>query len=444
MKERVYIRLLMAGIVLYTISGLVVGATDICFTSENKPPSEEWSRIFGGYDSDYGFAVQQSTDGGYIIVGSTESFGSGSLDIWLIKTSSNGKIKWERTFGGSNNDEGCHVQQTNDGGYIIVGHTSSYGSGGTDIWLIKTDSDGNEIWNRTLGGNQDDYGYVVQQTEDGGYIIIGCTRSYGAGWCDVWLIKTDSNGKEEWNRTFGRLGNDCGRCVQQTSDGGYVLVGYTKLHDTEHNDIWLIKTDSNGNEEWNRTFYGGQGFAVQQTSDGGYIIVGYTNLYGAGKLDIWVIKTDSNGNEEWNRTFGGSYDEWGYAIQETEDGGYVIAGFTRSYGSGQWGNIWLVKIDRNGNEEWNKTLGKDCFDCGHSVQQTNDGGYIVVGTAVSHAIETKLDILLVKVTHENISLLKRIYNFILSVIERIHNLLSDLINGIFSTSVPILSGRFYV
>ncbi len=313
---------------------------------------EEWNRTFGGTDYDYGESVQQTTDGGYIITGITNfSYNTGYGDFWLIKTNNIGIEEWNRTFGGTNVDWPHSVQQTTDGGYIIMGVTNSFELDNEDIYLVKTDADGTKVWDKTFGGISQDLGYSAQQTSDQGYIITGGTYSSNTNSYDIWLIKTNINGDETWNRTYGGISGDNGYSVQQTSDGGYIVIGYTYSFSAGKEDIWLIKTDKSGNKLWDNTFGGinhDGGYSVQQTSDGGYIITGYTDSFDAGNYNVWLIKTDNNGIEEWNRTFGETNtDDNGRSIQQTSDDGYIILGSTKSYDTGDY-NVLLIKTDSKG------------------------------------------------------------------------------------------------
>ena len=266
-----------------------------------------WEKVFGtkttlfsigGFES--GESVQQTSDGGYILVGPTIDKG---YDIWLLKTDALGNKLWGKTFGGDFADHGRCAQQTSDGGYIVVGSTmfgtsweDVYQRGGDQVWLVKTDVDGNEVWNKIFGGNHGGVGYFVQQTPDGGYILVGETDSYGAGSLDVWLIKTDADGNELWNKTFGGADTDTGNCVRQTMDGGYVLVGKTRSYGAGSSDVWLIKTDDNGNELWDLYFGGSSydgGESLVQTADGSYVITGYTAHKISGLAGLGCAKMDS-------------------------------------------------------------------------------------------------------------------------------------------------------
>jgi hypothetical protein len=363
-----------------------------------RAPAEEWSQTFGGSDYEWGNSVAETSDGGYIIAGTTYSYGAGNGDVWLIKTDANGDEEWSRTFGGSAVEYGESVAQTSDGGYIVTGSTQSYAVGSADVWLIKTDADGNQEWNQTFGGLNEEHAYSVAQTSDGGYILAGYTESYGAGSADVWLIKTDSHGAEEWNELFGGSEWDSGYSVAQTSDGGYIVAGFTESLGEGYSDAWLIKTDSHGAEEWNELFGGSSydyAYSVAQTSGGGYIVTGFTQSYGTGSADVWLIKTDVAGNMEWDEIFGDSSGDYGYSVAQTSDGGYIITGYTYSYGAGS-ADVWLIKTDAHGAEEWNQTFGGASFDGSYSVAVTSDGGYIITGDTVSYGDGS--DVWLIKVS----------------------------------------------
>ncbi len=369
-----------------------------------QAPDTLWTRTFGGGDSDEGYSVQQTTDGGYILTGYTQSFGSGSRDVWLIRTTSSGDTLWTRTFGGVIVDEGYSVQQTTDGGYILTGYTASSGSGSYDLLLIRTDSFGDALWTRTFGGIYSDRGYSVQQTTDAGYILTGGTASFGSGGLDVWLIRTDSSGETLWTKTFGGSGYDCGHSVQQTTDGGYILTGITESFGSGSSDVWLIRTDCSGETLWTKTFGGSDsdwGKSVQQTTDGGYILIGSTKSFGLGSRDFWLIRTDSSGDILWTRTFGGVTADEGESVQQTTDGGYILTGGTYSFGSGG-ADVLIIRTDSYGDTLWTSTFGGSGNDCGYSVQQTTDGGYILTGRTYSFGLGNG-DVWLIKLGSDSIS-----------------------------------------
>jgi hypothetical protein len=348
----------------------LLGEKDVILSDEIT-----WMKIFGGYGYEYGNAVQQTTDGGYIVIGTTPSYGPGTRAGWLIKIDEYGNEEWNKTYGGPGAEAAYDGQQTSDNGYIIVGFTDSYIEN-PDAWLVKTDEHGNLEWSKRYGGYFTEVGERVRQTNDGGFIFVGWTDSFGSsGDENIWLLKTDKDGNELWNKTFENSGSDTGFSVQQTKDGGYIITG------TVDSDTWcdaiLIKTDTNGNQQWSKT-YGGSNIdgacSVQQTSDGGYIVLGSTLSLEFGGYGAWLIRTDSEGNEQWNKTFFG--DGLGN-IQSTTDGGFV---FTDSVNSLLFQRqLRIVKINKNGRLQWIRELGTTSSEWGHSIQQTNDGGYIVVG-----------------------------------------------------------------
>ena len=370
--------------------------------SAEKPPPTEWEMFFGGDLWEKGNSVQQTSDGGFILLGETGSYGAGSSDIWLVKVGRLGRQGWSKTFGGSGRESGYSVQQTSDDGFIMLGYTDSYGAGGDDFWLIRADRNGNELWNKTFGGSGRDVGLTVQQTPDGGFIMLGYTDSYGAGGDDFWLIRADRNGNELWNKTFGGSDDDVGGPVQLTSDGGFILLGYTDSYGAREGDVALIRTDRDGNELWNKTFggSGGEGGgSVQQTSDGGFILLGSTSSYGAGAYDSWLIRTDGNGNGLWSKTFGGPWDDHGASVQQASDGGFILLGTSDIWGDYS-ASIVLTRTDPDGNELWTKEFGGEDGDDGNSVQLTSDGGFILLGNA-DYGYGDQ-DMLLVRMTSEDL------------------------------------------
>ena len=389
-------------------------------TSLSGPiPQEEWNRTYGGSSDDVGTYGQQTKDGGYIITGYTSSYGADAPfswlikvqhrgDLWLIKTDAKGHKEWDRTYGGLGKDLGFFVQQTKDEGYIIVGGKKSFWIiGSYDLWIIKTDAKGNVLWDRTFGGSGEDLGFSVQQTNDDGYIIAGYT-SFTNG-KKAWIIKIDSQGNKQLDMATGRADSEAAS-IGLTKDGGYIITGYTPSSGSGKEDVWLIKTNSKLHWDWLKTFGGPNrdlGLSVQETEDGGYIIAGLTESFGAGKGDVWLIKTDPKGDREWDRTFGGSNFDSGASVQQTRDGGYIVTGYntttidnvgsySRLFNSDNIGRVWLIKTDSEGIELWNETFGGTRNDWGNSVQETRDGGYIITGVTESYGAG-KEDVWLIKV-----------------------------------------------
>ncbi|KQC14679.1 MAG: hypothetical protein APR63_13730 [Desulfuromonas sp. SDB] len=375
------------------ISNLIV----LLFISYNLAAG--WARTYGGTDHDWGYAAQQTTDGGFIVTGSTKSFGSGSADLYLIKLNRNGDPQWTKTFGGCSWDEGKSLQQTDDGGYIITGFTHCIGNS-DDVYLIKTDSNGDTLWTNTFGGTSDDIGCSVQQTTDEGYIISGYTWSYGAGGFDVYIIKTDSIGDSLWTKTFGDIYDDWGHSVLQANDGGYIIAGGAQISGM-CSDVYLIKINNSGDSLWAHTIGGNHhdyGHSIQQTDDGGYIITGHTLSYGDAAAKVYLIKTDENGVAIWKKFYGGGAEDVGHSVQQTSDGGYIIAGNTCYSAAGHY-DIYLIKTDSDGVVLWTKTFGGAGGDEGYTVQQTTDGGYIIAGYTSSYGAGS-YDVWLIK-TDEN-------------------------------------------
>jgi len=340
-----------------------------------------WAKTYGGSGYDYAHSIQQTSDGGYIVAGSTESFGAGGKDFWVLKLDSSGTVEWQKTYGGGGNDWNSSIQQTSDGGYIVAGSTESFGAGGKDFWVLKLDSNGTVMWQKTYGGSSYDGAYSIQQTQDGGYIVAG---SFGG---DAWVLKLNSSGNVQWQKTYGGSSYDFAHSIQQTEDGGYIVAGETESFGAGGYDFWVLKLDSSGNVEWQKTYGGNTDDynytqSIQQTSDGGYIMAGETYSFGVGWPDFWVLKVDSSSNVEWQKTYGGSEWDRAHSIQQTSDGGYIVAGCTESFGAG-WDDSWVLKLDQSGNVLWQKTYGDGSYDHASSIQQTSDGGYIVAGDTES-------------------------------------------------------------
>lgn len=366
-------------ILVMVSSGVIRPAQDTAFAQSPQC----WAKTYGGGSSDRAYCVRQTSDGGYIVAGSTQSFGAGDWDFWILKIVADGSIEWQKTYGGISNERAYSIQQTFDGGYIVCGYTWSFGAGGSDFCILKLAPSGSIEWQKTCGETSWEYPYSIQQTSDDGYIVAGHSNAFlGGRNSDYWVLKLASNGSIEWQKTYGGTTWDGAYSIQQTSDGGYIVAGETFSFGAGNADFWVLKLTSNGDIEWQKAYGGAdddRARSIQQISDGGYIVAGETFSFGAGNIDIWVIKLFPNGGIEWQKTYGGVDDELVHSVQQTSDGGYIVASETSSFGAGNRDG-WLLKLASNGNAEWQQTWGSGGWDRAHSIQQTSGGGYIVAGS----------------------------------------------------------------
>lgn len=336
--------------------------------------SQEWEKTFG---SGTGYSVEQTLDGGYIAIGSGPYF---IECVYMIKTDSYGDTLWTKHHSINSRERFCSGHQTLDGGYIITGSTIPTDDYHTDVFLLKTDSNGDTLWSKEYGGIQDEIGSSVQQTMDGGYIITGGTSDFFSV-DKVYLIKTDSNGETMWSKTYGDDYSNIGQSVWQCDDGGYFITGTTYVWLSAIGWVYLIRTDSLGNVLWTNTFDDIDedfGYSGQQTADGGYIVTGQTEKIYNEMYDVLLLKLSANGIIDWVRTYGDDNNrETGSCVQQTTDGGYIIAG--SKWTTSNSNEVYLVKTDSYGETLWSRTYGGEKSDYGLSVQQTTDGGYIITG-----------------------------------------------------------------
>jgi len=407
----------MNKIKMFTFS-FTLGILTILNSTVSAQPIIEWEKNYGGSEWEQAYEIEHTKDGGYIIAGksfSNDGDIKGNIsdyDYWIVKINDSGNIEWEKNYGGIELDEARSIQQTTDGGYIVAG--SSYSNdgdvegnnGSSDFWIIKLDKIGNVEWGENYGGEETDFPNSIRQTSDGGYIIAGWTRIFAAIWgqdIDYWIVKLNKTGELEWEKKYGSINDEKANAVRQTNDGGYVIAGTTESNDrdvganNEETDIWVVKLDSIGNLVWEKN-YGGlnneEVYSIQQTIDSGYIVAGTTESKDEdvteynGNWDCWILKLEKTGNIEWEQNYGESEWDAAISIQETDADGYVVAGVTSS-NDGNLGEImgnsdyWIFKIDTEGNLEWEKTLGGSDHDTAFSLQLTVDGGYIIAGHAYS-------------------------------------------------------------
>ena len=357
-----------------------------------------FNNTFGDASYDYGRSLIELNDGGYLIAGNTSLLGDNYSNALLIKIDHTGKEMWKRDYTFSSVDRLNMVKELQDGSLVAAGFKISSTNYSKDILVIKTDAQGNLEWQRSYGDAQDETANSIDISIGGGFIISGEVINENTGFSLCYLIKIDNEGGLDWSNTFGGNQNDNGLSVISTNDAGFAITGMTRSLGDSNGDVWLIKVNSNGEMEWERT-YGGDdteyGRTIQQTVDGGYIIIGQTESFGLGYNDAYLIKTDSQGNEIWSQTFGGQGTDQGRQVVNTLDEGYLISGYTDSFGTLGGFNFWLVKANSLGELEWQRFYGEQGDDRGLSGIQTSDGGYAIAGYTNS-GTSSGSDILFIK------------------------------------------------
>ncbi|MCD1296023.1 hypothetical protein CUJ83_13550 [Methanocella sp. CWC-04] len=342
-----------------------------------------WEKTYGSKGIDAPVDIKETPDGGYILAGYTQPDLNGNKYAYLLRLNGKGEKIWEKSYGTAKLNSFTTVLPTSDGGYICVGTTNPYTKNGSDVYLVKTDAQGKALWTKTYGGILDESGKCIIQTPDGGYMILGRVLLNGIKTYDCYVIKIDRNGKLLWDKTYSEGDYESCMDILATKDGGYVITGNKKT--TKNlSDIFLLKIDAGGKKIW-ESLYGGKsndkGAAVQQTDDGGYMVYGSTSSFGKGMGDLFLVKADAQGKELWNKTYGDKsieYEGEGGSLKRTSDGGYLMCGSTTSIGNGNL-DYYIVKVDKNGKFEWDDAYGTAAFERAATAIQTGDGNYVIAG-----------------------------------------------------------------
>lgn len=405
------------------VQGLSFLIVLICFSVLNAQvaPSIQWQKSFGGTIGETANSVLQAPDGGFVFAGYTKSKdgdvsgNNGMTDYWVVKLDAAGNLLWQQSLGGGDQDAQWDLQLTNDG-YVVAGQSKSKDGditgnhGDHDYWIIRLNSVGEIIWEKSLGGSEEDEAYSVQQTDDGGFILAGNSQSgdgdvtMNQGEEDYWIVKLDADGNLMWQKSLGGSSEDEAYSAQQTADGGYIIAGESASTDGDvtgnhgEGDYWIVKLDAGGNLLWEKS-YGGSSVdyprMIRQSTDNGFVIAGWTSSMDGditgnnGDTDFWIVKLDAAGMLMWENCLGGSDYDFAYSVQQTFDAGFIVAGYSHSNDGDISGNhgstdYCLMKLDVSGNLTWQKSLGGSDYDQAYSIQQTADSNYIVAGLSFSN------------------------------------------------------------
>jgi len=382
--------------------GLLVLFLTVLLGLYGGAPDTLWTAHYGIQDHDEAWCVRQTSDGGFIMAGAQYPNDNNMYDVYIVKTDASGNLEWEKTYGGSAMWEfATQVEELTNGGYMVAAMTEDPNTMQNVFWLMILDSLGDTLWTKTYGGGSGEYCWAGQPTSDGGYILVGVTYSYGAGGADIWVVKTDSAGDTLWTRAFGGSVMDEGYGVCETSDGGFAVVGVTQSFGAGSEDAYILRLDSNGDTLWTRTFGTGSNEdakSVRQTNDGGFIVVGKAQGGGAGGKDVYLMRVSADGDSLWAKRIGGANDDIGWEVWVCDDGGFFITGETDSYnGDSTDTEMYLVRTDSLGDTLWTTHFGGVRDDWGKSGVQTADGGYAATGALY---INGETDFYLVRLNRE--------------------------------------------
>jgi hypothetical protein len=363
-------------------------ATTPNLTGPNEYPNPDLSidfeLVLGASQRDRGIDLIQTSDGGYAVLGYTSSFGQGGEDLYLVRLDEQGQELWSQTYGGQSLDNGWSVFETESGDLMLFGFTGSSGAGGLDYYLVRTDPEGEVLWESTYGGVEDEYGWDLSPTADGGFVLAGQTESYGSGDIDGYLIKVDGDGRQQWSQTYGGAYEDRLYSVDLCNDGGYILTG-TSGENSSRRNLYLVRTDAQGDLLWEVRLGEDEddvGHDVRQLEDGTFAIAGYTMNYGAERYDAMLLRVDADGNVIWRRLYGNYLEDRTISLALTQDGGFLLGGYSQSYGNGNW-DIYLVRADSEGDLVWFGVFGELGNETGYTFIEVDDGSVALTGETYS-------------------------------------------------------------
>lgn len=365
---------------LMLAAGLLVCAV----TLSAQAPDVDWMNTYGGAVGEEIYAIDVTGDG-YIIAGHTSSFGGGNADLYVLKTDLNGDSLWMTVWGTSRQERGRDVIACSGGGYAVVGIERIAQASMPQVFFHQLDAAGAIVNTKNYGHVGDDDAWSIFETSDGGFVIAGRTDVSNSGNNDVYLIRTDASGDTLWTRNYGSPEDDEGYRAEQTPDGGFIVVGHTKVAGASDVDIYLIRTDANGDTLWTRRHGGPNvefGYCVRPTSDGGFIVAGSTESYGAGQSDFYLIKTTALGDTLWTRTYGGHHYEYAHSVIP-HNNGYTVVGRSQSFGDADK-DMYIVRTNLLGDVLWTKVIGEQLEDWGYDIEATEDGCYVATGYTNSY------------------------------------------------------------